>query len=62
MSIKDYQNKFRELALQMEEELGGCIQKVTVTRKSRFEYEYPTDMSIPLSAEVIYQTEITFDE
>lgn len=63
-TIKDWQNKFRSLVIEMEQDLGGDMPKVTITKRKRESYNDCTAISYPMQVTVAvdYIVEIEFGE
>lgn len=63
MTIKEWQDKFRKLLIEMEQDLGGDMPKVTIERRVREIYSesYSTSPMMATLAEDIH-VEIKFGE
>ena len=63
MTIKDWQDKFRKLVIEMEQDLGGDMPRVTISKRCREQYHdtYTTSPMLP-TLSVDYHVEIEFGE
>ena len=62
MTIKEWQDKFRKLVIEMEQDLGGYMPRVTIRKRKQSSYEYTSSYPMAQSVAVDYLVEIEFGE